>query len=81
MFCVLAMNRKTGNAAFFGPYETEADAGAAAIRGGGVAGMSDGLPSPCTHRPRVAIRTARLWCASVTLTATLQCTSAVIGTC
>jgi hypothetical protein len=28
MFCVLAVNQKTGNAASFGPYETEAAAGA-----------------------------------------------------
>lgn len=50
MFYVFAMNRKTGNAAFFGPYETEADAGAAANagrrRGGNVGWLAEPLHAP-----------------------------------
>jgi hypothetical protein len=50
MFCVLAINRKTGNGATFGPYETEADAGAAANagrrRGGNVAWFAEPLHAP-----------------------------------
>jgi hypothetical protein len=50
MFYVFAMNRKTGNAAFFGPYETEADAGAAANagrrRGGNVGWHAEPLHAP-----------------------------------
>ena len=50
MFYVFAINRKTGNTAFFGPYETEADAGAAANagrrRGGNVGWLAQPLHAP-----------------------------------
>jgi hypothetical protein len=50
MFYVLTINRKTGNGATFGPYETEADAGAAANagrrRGGNVGWLAQPLHAP-----------------------------------
>ena len=50
MFYVFAINRKTGNTAFFGPYETEVDADAAANagrrRGGSVGWLAQPLHAP-----------------------------------